>query len=414
VILHTSKRRLFRLSIILIPLIIVFSQCFNIKKHVGPRGDSYAGSQTCVSCHKDIYNSYLHTAHFIASQPANGNTIQGSFAKGANDFVFNDHMKVLMEKRDSTFFQTSFIDGKPQQSQRFDIVFGGVKGQTYAYWVTNELFQLPISYITDKREWVNSPGYLPDKIVFERAVGTKCLDCHASYIKEAPPTVPGFNGNSEGFDKRTLIYGVDCERCHGPASRHVEFHTENPNEKQAKFIATFKSLTRDQKVNMCAICHSGANSHMPKPTFGYKPQDTLSKFMIPSPELDYKHIDVHGNQRGLLESSKCFIGSKMDCSTCHDTHIKDRGNTLLYTARCMACHNNDSHNICKLSKQLSPDVLKSNCIACHMPAFASKVIVVKQAGTPVHTHHVAIYPEETQKILAFLKSKQTVEESICK
>jgi hypothetical protein len=398
------KKRLFKWGIFLLPILITFSQCLTTKKHEDPRGNAYAGSETCVSCHKDIYNSSLHTAHFMASLPADDNTVQGNFKKGANDYLFNAHMKVMMDKRDSGLYQSSYVDGKMQESQRFDISFGGVKGQTYAYWVGNELFQLPISYVNNKHNWVNSPGYDPTKIVFTRAIGTRCLDCHASYVKQVPASIPGFNGNYEGLEKKSLIYSVDCERCHGPAAEHVKFHTDNPDEKTAKYIATFSSLTRDQKLNMCAVCHSGGNSLKQKPTFGFKPGDTLSNYIKAAAVTDYNHIDVHGNQRGLLATSQCFMKSNMDCSTCHDTHVNDRNNFALYAERCQVCHTTTSHNVCKLSDQLSANVLKSNCISCHMPALQSKAIITDGLNAVVHTHHIAVYPDQTQKILALLKS----------
>jgi hypothetical protein len=400
------KNKLLRLSIFIIPLIFIFSQCLNFKKNEDPRGSAYAGSATCVSCHKDVYSSYLHTAHFIASQPASGKTIQGNFNKGSNEFVFNPHLKVVMDKRDSGFFQTSYDNGRLDQSRRFDISFGGVKGQTYGYWFTNEIFQLPISYVDPTHQWINSPGYSPDRVAFERIIGAQCLGCHMSYAKSVPPDLPGFYTHAEGFDKNSLVYSIDCERCHGPAAEHVKFQTENPTEKTAKFITTFKSLTREQKINMCAVCHSGGNNHLLKPTFAFKPGDTLDNYMRiiqSNAPVNYKLIDVHGNQRGLLESSKCFIGSNMDCSTCHNTHVNERGNAILYTARCMTCHSSTSHIQCKLTNQLSAAALTNNCISCHMPAFASKLIVTAESGALVHTHHIAIYPEETQKVLALLK-----------
>src|ERR1700761_9806748 len=266
------KKKLSRLAIFLIPLIFIFSQCFKSSHHEDPRGSEYAGSASCVSCHKDIYHSYLHTAHFMASQPADAKTIQGNFAPGADEFVFNAASKVVMDKRDSGYFQTGFENGKKTQSQRFDIVFGGVKGQTYAYWFTNQLFQLPISYIITSHSWANSPGYAANKVDFQRMIGTQCLGCHASYIQQAPPDVPGFYGSGEGFVKESLVYSIDCERCHGPAAEHIKFHTDNPGEKTAKYIVTFNSLTREQKINMCAMCHSGANNHMLKPAFCFKPK----------------------------------------------------------------------------------------------------------------------------------------------
>jgi hypothetical protein len=409
-----NRRRLFKLGIFIIPLALVWSQCINFKKQPDPRGNAYAGSKSCESCHKDIYHSYLHTAHFMASQPANDSTIQGSFHSGANVFAFDSTLKVVMNKRDSGFYQMSYKNGKLQQSQRFDITFGGIKGQTYAYWFTNELFQLPISYVSNTNQWVNSPGYYPNKVEYERAITIKCLNCHTSGIKRAAALVPGFNGNNEGFDKNTLIYSVDCERCHGPASAHVKFHIENPDVKKAKYIATFSSLTREQKINMCAVCHSGADSRMLKVAFKFNPKDNI-KYIEPVEEPDYQHIDVHGNQRGLLASSKCYINSNMDCSNCHDTHVNDRNNLALYTTRCMTCHNTANHNLCKLTDQLSSAVLKSNCISCHMPALPSKLIVAGNAGTLIHTHHIAIYPDQTKKVLAYLKTdKNIIEHDVAK
>ena len=160
---------------------------------------------------------------------------------------------------------------------------------------------------------------------------------------------------------------------------------------------------------MCAICHSGANSQILQPTFTYKPKDTLTKYLAPvsSASIDYKHIDVHGNQRGLLATSKCFINSNMDCSSCHDTHVNDRSNLLLYSARCMVCHNSNDHNMCKLTNQLKADFLQNNCISCHMPELPSKLIIAGETGALVHTHHIAVYTEETKKVLAYLKIKKT-------
>lgn len=54
--------------------------------------------------------------------------------------------------------------------------------------------------------------------------------------------------------------------------------------------------------------------------------------------------------------------------------------------------------------------MKNNCIDCHMPAQESGAIMVQTATekntTPylVHTHRIAVYPEETQKIMTFLKN----------
>lgn len=406
-----SNNKLIRLIVFLVPLPFFLTQCLtDNEKSTDQRGPLYAGSASCQSCHKDLHQSFRYTAHYMASAQANQNTIQGSFAAGRNIFDLNAHVRVSMEKRDTVFFQTSYVNGKVEQSQRFDVVFGAVKGQSYGYWLANELFQLPISYVSNTNSWINSPGYDSTRAVFERAVGTRCMDCHMSYAKTAPPQLPGFYEGIEGFEKQSIIMGVDCERCHGPAAAHVKFQTDNPQIKKAKYIIRFNSLTRQQKINLCAVCHSGATSKMLKPTFGFKPGDTLSNYMNQpksAEAIDYTHIDVHGNQAGLLASSKCFENSQLVCSNCHNTHVNERNSLTLFAARCITCHGASSHTQCKMTSSLSAAVLTNNCISCHMPVFSSKAIIAGQAPTLIHTHHIGIYPEETQKILIYIKNTIT-------
>lgn len=402
------KSKVFRYIIFLVPLPFLLAQCLiNPEITTDQRGPLYAGSSSCQTCHKSAYRSYIHTAHYMASASAGKSTIQGSFANGRNKFDLNPHVSVFMEKRDSGFFQTSYVNGKKEQSQRFDVVFGAVKGQTYAYWLANELFQLPVSYVANTNSWINSPGYDSTNAVFARGISTRCLDCHMSFAKTAPPELPGFYEGVEGFDKQSLIMGIDCERCHGPAAAHVKFQTDNPEEKEARYIKRFSSLTRQQKINVCAICHSGATTKILKPTFSFKPGDSLSDYMVPYKSAEpksYTHIDVHGNQAALLASSKCFKGSPLVCSTCHNTHVSERSNLILFATKCLSCHEGAySFKQCKLTNKLSAAALISNCISCHMPAFASKTIIAGQVPTLIHTHHIGVYKDEAQKILAYIK-----------
>ena len=150
---------------------------------------------------------------------------------------------------------------------------------------------------------------------------------------------------------------------------------------------------------------------MLRSTFGFKPGDTLANFKLPDivRAIDTGHLDVHGNQVQLLESSKCFINSKMDCATCHNPHENQRGNTALYVQKCLSCHSSATHNYCKMANTLNSQFIKSNCIQCHMPALPSGVIIAPtitkatSADILVHTHHIGVYPEEVKKLLAFIK-----------
>ena len=47
---------------------------------------AFAGSESCAGCHKDIYNSHIHTAHYLTTRPALQQYIKGSFETGKNEF----------------------------------------------------------------------------------------------------------------------------------------------------------------------------------------------------------------------------------------------------------------------------------------------------------------------------------------
>lgn len=375
------------------------------RRPIGAPGN-FAGSESCAGCHAAIYKSHIQTAHYADSRPARAEFIKGSFEQGKNRFVYNQWMYVLLEKKNKKLFQTAYINEIPTQSAPFDIVIGsGRKGQTYLYWDGDMLYQLPVSYFTLQDKWCNSPGYSSRFIRFDRIIPAQCLECHSTYIK-----VIEDQDNISSFDKSTIIYGIDCERCHGPAAEHVSFHQANPSEKQARFITGTQQLTRQQRLDACAICHSGFRKQVKQP-FTYQTGDELEKHSIASfTGENSATLDVHGNQYGLLTASQCFIKSQMDCSSCHNVHINEVNQPALFSQRCIACHGETTHPV------LAPafeDIraLEKNCVDCHMPMLPSKNIVLNVADASelvpdtVRTHRIAIYPERTQAILTMMKEK---------
>lgn len=406
-----NSRKLLLTLIFIIPLLVIFSQCLTINKDKpDPRGDIFAGSSTCIKCHRDVYDNYLHTAHFSTTRLADIHSIGGSFDHGKNEYHFSKDEKVVMEKRKDGLYQVAYVKGKEIAAQRFDITFGSVKAESYLSWKGNQTFQLPLSYFK-ALGWTNSPGFDSTYVDYDRVIGRRCFECHASYIKDLPMQNQSLR-QTESFDKSSVILGIDCERCHGPLANHVNYQTDYPNEKNPKYVATYRSLSREQRVDMCAVCHSGNKSRILRSVFAFKPGDTLAHFkeMPLFPEaIDSTKLDVHGNQAQLLASSKCFIYSKMDCASCHNVHKNDRGNLALYSQKCMTCHNTVNHNFCPMESTLGA-AIKNNCIDCHMPAQSSNVITVETAGKGrevpylVRTHHIAVYADASQKVINYLKA----------
>jgi nitrate/TMAO reductase-like tetraheme cytochrome c subunit len=63
--------------------------------------------------------------------------------------------------------------------------------------------------------------------------------------------------------------------------------------------------------------------------------------------------------------------------------------------RCQSCHSVDKHTFCTL--KADANILKKNCIDCHMPEAPSKVLTLRveenKAVVPsmVRTHLIAVY-----------------------
>lgn len=391
---------------------LMFTQCINrdAAKSVTERKIDYsqfAGSASCGNCHKEICNSHSSTAHYLTSGIANEKSIRGSFEAGKNIFEFAQNASVAMEKRKDAFYQVEYFEGNEKLAKQFDVVVGsGTKGQTYLNWDNNRLFQLPITYFTATDQWCNSPGY-PGRVAFNRPVTSRCMECHSTYA-----TILSEAGKEpELFDRSKMIYGVDCEKCHGPAAEHVAYQAKNPTDTTAKFIINPAKLSRQQNLDMCALCHGG-RLQKTKPSFSFVAGDALTDYFKKSATPQFaSEIDVHGNQYGLMSASKCFMQSKtMTCNSCHNSHVNEAGQVKVFSQRCISCHTTEHVGTCKMTGTIG-NTISNNCIDCHMPLEQSRAIVVllpgKDAPTPakMRSHYIKVYPNETKKFVEQLKSQ---------
>lgn len=402
-----SVLTIFGLSLAVLLLAICMNKGDGDKAIKNARGKAFAGSASCGSCHRDIYEHHLHTAHYLTSHTAEEAFIKGSFAPGKNAYAFNRSVVVAMEKRTDGFYQVEYFRDEEKKAKRFDIVVGsGTMGQSFLHWDEGKLFQLPITYFRAADRWSNSPGF-PDKVVFNRVITSRCMECHTTFaeVVSEPEQQP------EVFNPQHTIYGVDCEKCHGPAAEHVAFQTGHPAEKTAHYIVNPAHLSRQQNLDLCASCHGGRLTKT-QPSFSFTAGDRLSDyFVVDTTTPDPDHVDVHGNQYALLRASKCFRSSlTMTCNTCHNTHENERGNVALFSQRCMSCHTEGHDAICPLQKTEGA-IIKNNCIDCHMPLQASKAIAVQLEGdaepvaAQIRSHFIRIYPDQTKKVLEQLRKK---------
>ena len=316
---------------------------------------------TCLECHPQIVSSHLKTSHYKTSKLIEFNDVDLS-GKNSINFVNGDSIKFTY--KEGVFYQEGYRNyiNVPYYKKSMDVVLGsGNKGKSFLNWDNNSLFQLQGSFVENPGKWINSPGYR-SSLSEMRPIIPICLECHVTY---AEPLNPMGNLKKNKFSKKNIIYGIDCQRCHGAVENHVKHHQENRMDTIGKYILSYANFTQSQRISICALCHSGVEDKNELKRFSFQPGDSF-KNLINKNEIfkKSKEIDVHGNQVGALIGSKCFQETEnMDCMTCHSPHKQERGNSVKFNSICISCHQGVKH-----SEQSSNNPISlSECITCHMP-----------------------------------------------
>jgi hypothetical protein len=194
----------------------------------------FVGDESCNACHRVEGATYAHTAHHLTSQLPDEKSILGSFLEGANLLKISDPAPVIgdpglsykMERRQDGYFVTAIteLDGQKQsRSERMDLVIGsGTRGQSYLYWRGDALFELPVSYWSDGRQWINSPGYRNGPPVFDRPASPRCLECHITYIEQlvSDPMRTGITGRAWLLASAARC-AMDLEPATSPSTKHA-------------------------------------------------------------------------------------------------------------------------------------------------------------------------------------------------
>lgn len=342
-----------------------------IAKH--SKGTAYISSENCKECHLEIYNDHLQTAHYQTSAIANEFNIKGNFLPPHNELDLESvHFKLL--KRGDSLIQTTELKNRTAKvpDTSIDVVIGsGTRGQSFATWKNDELYQLQVSYHTASDLWVNSPGF-PQFKDSDRPIRDNCLKCHVTFAETLSKSSFG-----NRFKKDSFIYGIDCQKCHGPGEKHLAYQRGASDKINEDLMPSISKMSRQQQLDICAQCHSGLNQTAEFGTaFDFLPGETLSEQQrseLKKPSND--QLDVHGNQYGLLTQSSCFQKSnEMICSTCHNPHQKQTDNLNWFNGKCQSCHNEPQNHCSADEKEILSN--NRNCVECHMPKVGSNSMTV--------------------------------------
>ena len=357
--------------------------------------------EVCASCHVQT-TLYMHTAHRATSSLASETALAPIFKSAGMELTIAGSplpkLAFLMGEKDGLFSETA-VSGWGTDvvttSGSIDVIVGSSKrGQTFLSWSGDQLFELPVSYWKEGHRWINSPGYVDGTADFRRPVQAGCLECHVTSI-----TSLSSDATANRYERASLVTGIGCRTCHGPSEAHVaaEQAAARSRVKVADpMILNPARFSRDRQIDMCALCHSGIQRTALQPAFSYVPGQPLAHYFGSFPGSDQDRPDVHGNQVGLLERSRCFRSSaEMTCSTCHDVHTS--GQSLeAYAKRCLTCHQWQN---CGEAEKLGASI-QSKCIGCHMPLQQTDAIISVTAGQRVQatmrTHWIKVYAADSK------------------
>jgi Flp pilus assembly protein TadD len=298
----------------------------------------------------------------------------------------NPLLSYTMTRVRSNYFETSVLGTTPPEkhTERIDIVVGsGRRGQTFLFWKDSSLFELPVTYWSAIKCWINSPGYPDDNARFDKPIVPRCLECHGTYFE-------AMSGTWNSYKKDSLVLGISCETCHGPGKEHIAAAETGSDDLH---IVKLRSLSRPRQMDVCALCHAGAGTEI-APALSFKPGKDLSNYLTVSAASPSGGIDVHGNQVEALEASQCWQSSqKLTCTTCHDVH-RTRVDPELYSRLCLECHTTPACG----AYHKGGAVIGTRCISCHMPLQQSEALVSitqgKDIRPTIRNHRIDVYPSQ--------------------
>jgi hypothetical protein len=376
----------------------------------------YVGINTCKGCHQSIYNTFIETGM--------GKSFEAASRKKSSA-VFNN--KSLVYDKDLDYYYHPYWDGDSLRVKEFRmagkdtvhqrtemvsfIVGSGQHTNSHIMNTNGYLHQVPVTYYTQKGTWDLAPGFDNGKNTrFRRLIGLECMSCHNAY--------PDFVQGSENKYTR-VMGGIDCERCHGPGSAHVQLKSSGnlvDISRQIDYsIVNPSKLPVNLQFDVCQRCHIQGNAVLNDDNsfFDFRPGMPLSSvmnvFMPLYKGMEEEHIMASHAER--LKQSRCYLETvkrsnlhsqtegegalrpyknALTCVTCHNPHVsvKVTGKEI-FNAACVKCHQQGKDIMCS-ENHATLAKMDNNCTACHMKKSGATDIPHVQ----VTDHRIAIPVKE--------------------
>jgi len=294
------------------------------------------GDQVCAECHQKLVARFRTTPMARALEPVAATNILREHP--SLTFQQDGYQWRIVREGEHSVMTVAGKEGSDAVPLLW--AFGrGQAGQTYVFEREGIFYESRVSFynalgaldltmgaqLSKPRDLKEAAGRRMDPLE-----ARECFGCHST------GAVSGGQLHLE-----SIVPGVGCESCHGPAGQHVSA-VRAGNVAAAK-MTKLGGKGAEEMAELCGRCHR-----------------TWSQIALGGPRgvLNVRF------QPYRLTNSKCYdtADTRISCTACHDAHGPIETTAAAYDARCGACHSASLHTkTCR--------VAKANCVTCHMPKF---------------------------------------------
>jgi tetratricopeptide (TPR) repeat protein len=347
----------------------------------GPELSLYAGSESCIGCHRKFYQLWAPSWHGLAMQPYTPALARAKLTTPQKDVVIGKYRyRANIGPKAGWVVET----GPKGKKKKYPILHV-LGGKNVYYFLTplerGRLQTLPVAYDVRTRQWFDTaasgvrhfgPGTSEEPINWKEwpyTFNTGCFNCHVSQL-------------SSNYDLKTDTYrttwaepGINCETCHGPSKEHNEVMKAAPKGQlpaDLKIISV-KKFSHKQLNASCGSCHAKASPL----TTTFPPGD---RFFDHFDLATLENPDYYPDGRDLGENytytswlmSPCVKAGQLDCNKCHTPSGRYRfQEATKANEACLPCH---AKQVAKAAEHVHHPAGKAGvptkCVQCHMPMTA--------------------------------------------
>jgi tetratricopeptide (TPR) repeat protein len=343
-----------------------------------PELSLYAGSESCIECHRKFYQLWAPSRHGLAMQPYTPEFARAHLTPPKKDVVIGKY-----RYRANIGLQAGWVlETDPKGKKKKYPILHVLGGKNVYYFLTplegGRLQTLPVAYDVRTRQWFDTAasgvrhfgnGPAEEPINWKEwpyTFNTACFNCHVSQL-------------STNYDLATDTYrttwaepGINCETCHGPSKAHNEVMQAAPKGQvppDIKIISV-KKLAPEQRNALCGSCHAKASPLTTTFPSGNRFFDHFDLVTLENPDYYPDGRDLGENYTYTSwRLSPCVKSGKLDCNTCHTPSGRYRfKEEAKANESCLPCH---AARVKGAAEHIHhpPDKpgVPTRCVQCHMP-----------------------------------------------